>query len=266
MKFFEDKEIRKMIYIFLSIVIISALVFTVIFLWYNDKLTENTELSILNMSYADNAIGNTSDTTAEVSFSEDKSINNTILNVASTNNVSEQKNIVKNEVKKENKINSTKSSDTTGALQEAEFEGEEIEIGEYKLEFGAPISGDISKDFAEENLVYSKTLDEWTTHLGIDIKAEKTTVIKASERGTIESIKNDPRYGLTIIISHQDGYKTMYSNLLSTEFVAVGDTVEKGQGIGTVGDSASFESADEPHLHFEMYKDGKQVNPTLYFK
>ena len=114
--------------------------------------------------------------------------------------------------------------------------------------------------------MYSKTLDEWTTHLGIDIKAEKTTVIKAAEKGTVENIKNDPRYGLTIIISHQDGYKTMYSNLLSTEFVAVGDTIEKGQGIGTVGDSSSFEGADEPHLHFEMYNDGNQVNPTLYFK
>ena len=267
MKFFEDKEIRKLFYIFISIVIISALVFTVIFLWYNNKLTENTELSILNMNYTDDTRENqVSETTTEVSFSEDKSINNTVLNVSSTNNASGKNNVVKNEVKQKNIKNSVNITDTSGSLQEAEFEGEEIEIGQYKLEFGAPISGDIAKDFAEENLVYSKTLDEWTTHLGIDIKAEKTSVVKAAEKGTIESIKNDPRYGLTIIILHQDGYKTMYSNLLSTEFVAVGDTVEKGQGIGTVGDSSSFESADEPHLHFEMYKDGKQVNPTLYFK
>lgn len=262
MKFFEDKEIRKMFYIFISIVIISALVFGVIFLWYNNKLTENTELSILNMNYADDTKGNEiSNTITEVSFSEDKSINNVVDNKTNTSKEIVKENKVKNEIEENKTI-----QDTSNALQEAQFEGEEIEVEEYKLEFEAPISGDIAKDFAEENLVYSKTLDEWTTHLGIDIKAEKTTVIKAAEKGTIESIKNDPRYGLTIIISHQDGYKTMYSNLLSTEFVAIGDEVEKGQGIGTVGDSSSFEGADEPHLHFEMYKDGKQVNPTLYFK
>ena len=262
MKFFEDKEIRKLLYIFISIVIISALVFTVIFLWYNDKLTENTELSILNMNYTDDKITNeASDTTTEVSFSEDKSINNVEDNKINISKDGDKKKEVKNEIKENNKV-----KDTSKSLQESEFEGEEIEVEEYKLEFEAPISGDIAKDFAEENLVYSKTLDEWTTHLGIDIKAEKTSVVKASEKGNIESIKNDPRYGLTIIISHQDGYKTMYSNLLSTEFVTVGDNIEKGQGIGTVGDSSSFEGADEPHLHFEMYKDGKQVNPTLYFK
>ncbi len=258
MKFFEDKEIRKLFYIFISIVIISALVFTVIYLWYNDKLTENTELSILKMDYSDNVKGNEiSNTTAEVSFSEDKSINN-----VESNKIIPNKEVAnKKEIRENNVV-----ENTSKVLQEDEFEGEEIEVEEYKLEFGVPISGDIFKDFAEENLVYSKTLDEWTTHLGIDIKAEKTSVVKASEKGTVESIKNDPRYGLTIIITHQEGYKTIYSNLLSTEFVSVGDSVEKGQGIGTVGDSSSFEGADEPHLHFEMYKDGKQVNPTLYFK
>ena len=102
--------------------------------------------------------------------------------------------------------------------------------------------------------------------MGIDIKAEKTTVVKSACEGTVKSIKNDPRYGLTVVIEHQDGFKTVYSNLLTTEFVAVGDEVEKGQTIGTVGQSASFETLDESHLHFEMYKDGTPVNPTIYFK
>lgn len=88
----------------------------------------------------------------------------------------------------------------------------------------------------------------------------------AAETGTVESIKNDPRYGLTITISHEDGFKTIYSNLLTTEFVSEGDTVEKGETIATVGETASFEIADESHLHFEMYKDGEIVNPTIYLK
>ena len=98
-------------------------------------------------------------------------------------------------------------------------------------------------------MIYSETLKEWVTHLGIDIKADKTTVVKAAEAGTVKSIKNDPRYGLTIVIDHGDGMQTVYANLLTSEFVVEGEKVEKGQSIGTVGNTAVFEIADEPHLH-----------------
>lgn len=148
---------------------------------------------------------------------------------------------------------------TTVSAEEPEVEEEPEPVS-----FVAPVSGEILKDYADESLVFSETLQEWTTHLGIDIKADKTSVVVASESGTVKSIKNDPRYGLTITISHNDGFETVYSNLLSSEFVSEGDQVEQGQTIGTVGESASFEIADVPHLHFEMYKDGESVNPTNY--
>ena len=133
-------------------------------------------------------------------------------------------------------------------------------------EFSMPVEGDIIRNFAKDVLVYSETLQEWIVHPGIDIKAGRTTVVKASEKGTVESIKNDPRYGLTIVIAHVNGFKTVYSNLLTTEFVSEGDNVEKGQSIGTVGNSASFEIIDEPHLHFEILKDNIQVDPNIYLK
>jgi murein DD-endopeptidase MepM/ murein hydrolase activator NlpD len=135
-----------------------------------------------------------------------------------------------------------------------------------ELKFESPVSGEIIKDFAMDNLIYSNTLEEWTTHLGIDIKADKTSIVTASEKGIVESIKNDPRFGLTITISHEDGFKTIYSNLLTSEFVTENEEVEKGQTIGTIGETASFEISDEPHLHFEMYKDEEPVNPTIYLK
>ena len=144
---------------------------------------------------------------------------------------------------------------------------EEEETNEEVIEpvsFIAPVSGEIITDYAEESLIYSTTLQEWTTHLGIDIKADKASVVVASEDGVVKSIKNDPRYGLTITISHNEDFETVYSNLLSSEFVSEGDTVVQGQTIGTVGESASFEIADVPHLHFEIYKEGKSVNPTIY--
>ena len=53
---------------------------------------------------------------------------------------------------------------------------------------------------------------------------------------------------------------------MSADFVTIGDKVEKGQTIGTIGESASFEVAQTPHLHFEVYKDGKSINPTTILK
>ena len=135
-----------------------------------------------------------------------------------------------------------------------------------ELSFQRPVEGEIIREFAQDNLVYSETLEEWVTHNGIDIKADKTTVVKAAEAGVIKSIKNDPRYGLTIVIEHDDVYQTVYSNLLTSEFVVEGETVEKGQSIGTVGNSAVFEIADEPHLHFEILKNSIQEDPSIYIQ
>ena len=133
-------------------------------------------------------------------------------------------------------------------------------------EFVRPVDGEVIKDYSDSNLIYSNTLDEWTTHLGIDFAAEKTSIVKAAAAGTIKTIKNDPRYGLTLVIEHDNGYTSMYANLLSTEFVEVGEEVEKGQTIATVGNTAMFEIADETHLHFEILKDGKNIDPNLYLK
>ena len=134
------------------------------------------------------------------------------------------------------------------------------------VKFIKPVEGEISKQYAKDNLLYSTTLEEWTTHLGIDIKADKTSVVKASADGKIKSIKNDPRYGLSIIIEHQNGYETLYANLLTSEFVEVGEEVKQSQNIGTVGNTATFEILDEPHLHFEITKDGEALDPNQFIK
>lgn len=138
------------------------------------------------------------------------------------------------------------------------------ETKEEEIIFEVPLKGEIIREYAKDSLVYSNTLQEWVTHNGIDIKADKTSVVKAASKGKVSSIKNDPRYGLTVIITHDGGYQTVYSNLLTSEFVVKGEQVETGQSIGTVGNSASFETADEYHLHFELLKDNEYVNPEVY--
>ena len=132
--------------------------------------------------------------------------------------------------------------------------------------FKYPVIGEVLTEYAKDKLVYSNTLDEWITHTGIDIKAEKTTVVKASADGTVKAIKTDPRYGLTVVIEHTNGFSTVYSNLLTAEFVKEGEKVTSGQTIGTVGNTASFEILDESHLHFEILKNGEQIDPNMYLK
>lgn len=132
--------------------------------------------------------------------------------------------------------------------------------------FIKPVEGEITVEFAKDTLIYSNTLKEWVTHMGIDIKADKATVVKASAEGTVKSIKNDPRYGITVVVEHVNGFETIYSNLLTAEYVSEGENVKKGQTLGTVGNTATFEIADETHLHFEIQKDNISLDPTLYIK
>lgn len=184
-----------------------------------------------------------------------------------TNNVNtsvENKNVVQNTTK--NTTNTIKKENNTVVNEVTNNTNKEKETKKEELTFKSPVDGEKIKDYAKDSLVYSETLQEWTTHLGIDIKADKTTVVKASADGKIKSIKNDPRYGLSIIVEHQNGYETLYANLLTSEFVEVGEEVKQGQSIGTVGNSGAFEIADTPHLHFEITKDGKNIDPNQVLK
>ena len=167
--------------------------------------------------------------------------------------------------KNSNSSVNTQNTQETSATAQSNKTSESTD-NKKELSFERPVEGDITREFAKENLIYSETLQEWVTHSGIDIKANKTTVVKAAEDGIIKSIKNDPRFGLTVVIEHSNGFQTVYSNLLTAEFVVEGENVSKGQTIATVGNTAVFEIVDEPHLHFEILKDSVQVDPSIYLK
>lgn len=165
------------------------------------------------------------------------------------------------EESKEPKSNEQKNENTKKEERQQNVEEKK------EITFIKPVESDeIITEFAKENLIYSETLKEWITHTGIDIKAEKTSVVKSSADGVVKSIINDPRYGLTVIISHDQGFETIYSNLLTAEFIVEGEEVTQGQTIGTAGNTASFESAMESHVHFEITKDGEYLDPNIYLK
>ena len=80
----------------------------------------------------------------------------------------------------------------------------------------------------------------------------------------MESVRNDALMGITVIIDHQNGVKTIYANLSSMDMVTEGEYVKKGEVINGEGDTALIETGQETHIHFEMMIDGKYVNPRDY--
>lgn len=127
-----------------------------------------------------------------------------------------------------------------------------------------PVFGTVCMDFSSSELLYSKTLDLWTTHEGIDIRAEEGSQVRAVMDGSISEITNDPQWGLTIVIDHGSGICTKYSNLSTLDMVTLGQKIKKGDVISGIGKTAIWEIAEEPHLHFEVLKDGKNLDPKIY--
>ena len=135
---------------------------------------------------------------------------------------------------------------------------------ENELNFVKPLDGAVYKKFAEKELLYSKTMDDWRVHLGIDIAAPIGTKVVSCEAGTVEEVIDDEQYGTTVVIRHNDRYATRYSNLADSFSVGVGKNVKKGEQIGVVGDTAMYEVLDDAHLHFAISDNGVYVNPTKY--
>lgn len=130
--------------------------------------------------------------------------------------------------------------------------------------FTLPVFGQITFDFSKDKLTYSKTLDQWMTHNGVDIASDRGEKVKAVADSVVTDMKKDPRFGVTIILDHQNGYKTVYSNLADEEMVTMNQKLKQGDVIGSVGNSALFESAEAPHLHFEVWKNNLSVDPKLF--
>ena len=98
-------------------------------------------------------------------------------------------------------------------------------------------------------------------HRGIDIPAPLGTNIYAAESGTVTTAASHISFGNYIVITHDNGYATLYAHC-SSLLVSAGDTVEKGQVIGLVGNTGNSYGC---HLHFETYSGGTLVEPLDFF-
>lgn len=135
---------------------------------------------------------------------------------------------------------------------------------EKRQSFIMPVDGAVTLEYAMDKLVYSKTLEEWRAHSGIDIASDRGTPVKAVAEGVVCDIRNDLYYGITVLIDHGDDLKSLYRNLAADDIVTVNQKVKQGEIIGSIGNTAMDESSEQPHLHFEVLEKDVYTDPVAY--
>ena len=123
--------------------------------------------------------------------------------------------------------------------------------------FGKPLDGSVNSGFGYR-------MDPFTSksafHSGIDFEANNKQPVVATALGVVEHAGWYKSYGKTVIIKHENGYKTLYGHL-SVVKVKKGEEVHTGQLIGLAGSTGR---STGPHLHYEILKNGKAINPREY--
>jgi len=99
-------------------------------------------------------------------------------------------------------------------------------------------------------------------HYGVDFSAPKGTPIYATGNGKVAKVKKSKRgFGNHVVINHGFGYESLYAHMTKYT-VRKGQKVKRGDIIGYVGSTGK---STAPHLHYEVHKDGRKINPAYYF-
>lgn len=120
-----------------------------------------------------------------------------------------------------------------------------------------PVKGTLSSAFGERTDPFTGVKK---MHEGIDIEAEKGESIKAALGGTVVEVRTSKSYGKFVKVKHKDDLTTVYAHC-SLISVTEGQEVKQGEAIAKVGNTGASLG---DHLHFEIWKSGKAINPLEY--
>lgn len=126
-------------------------------------------------------------------------------------------------------------------------------------QFIAPVSGAVLAPYSEE-LEYSALYGDWRSHSGVDIAAEVGASVACAADGTVTSIA-DTVTGAVVTVAHEGGFETVYSQLCVDYTLQEGADIKAAEVLGTVAEPQG-EGVGEPHLHFEMRRDGNCIEPV----
>ena len=133
------------------------------------------------------------------------------------------------------------------------------ETTEYAKDCCLPVGTQILKDYSNGIMVKSKTMNDWRLHNGVDFSGEDGSEVKAVRGGTVIDVYTDSMWGNVVEIDHGDSMIAKYCGLDDIR-VSKDDNVSGEQVIGILGE-IPVESADAPHLHLEILKDGTVSDP-----
>ena len=120
-----------------------------------------------------------------------------------------------------------------------------------------PAAGWLSSRFGHRTDPFTGT---WTMHWGVDISTNVGNPIVATADGIVIKVQYDKYLGNSVTISHGNGFTTVYGHM-SKFAVKAGKKVKRGEVIGYIGKTGK---AAGPHVHYEVWKDGKKVDPSNY--
>lgn len=127
------------------------------------------------------------------------------------------------------------------------------------LPFGKPTSGSISSRYGYRKNPFSEARE---FHGGIDFRGKVGTEVVTTADGVVEKAKRVKGYGKYVVIKHKKGYKTLYAHLSKIE-VKKGQRVVAGEKIGEIGSTGR---SSGPHLHYEVIRHGRRINPGKYMR
>ena len=160
--------------------------------------------------------------------------------------------------------NGEASSDKKPTSADPEEDTASVSIDD--IDFIPPADGGVIVSCSLDVPVYSLTMNDYRAHTGVDIAAPIGSEVVSCADGVISGVFEDPMMGMTVSIAHGEGIESVYKNL-SPELpdgITVGVTVMSGDVIGAVGDTAIIECEEEPHIHFELAVNGKNVDVHKY--
>lgn len=130
------------------------------------------------------------------------------------------------------------------------------------ITYALPVAGSIVRVAALEELTYMPSLNMWKTHNGVDFAAEENAPVAAIAAGVVETVEVTTLEGTVVTLRHDGGLTSTYKSLGSAS-VAVGDTVAKGDTLGTAGTMLT-EHGDGVHVHIELRLNGELADPLEY--
>ena len=144
--------------------------------------------------------------------------------------------------------------------EEGEVENVNVSISPYLPVLNATIY----KGYYGDELCYNATLKQWETHNGIDFQAASGSSVYSILDGKVIDVYSNILEGAVVVVEHENGIISTYGSLDEELLVKEGDSVNRGQELGTISNTATAETDAGAHLHFSLTDNGNKINPASY--